>query len=66
MSRPLMVAYGMGVDSTAMLVGLHARGIRPDAILFADTVAKTVEVEDVQTIFDAVRKESGLFEPNLR
>lgn len=34
---PLMVAYGMGVDSTAMLVGLHARGIRPDAILFADT-----------------------------
>ena len=34
---PLMVADGMGVDSTAMLVGLHARGIRPDAILHADT-----------------------------
>jgi len=27
----------MGVDSTAMLVGLQARGIRPDLILFADT-----------------------------
>jgi len=33
---PLMVAYGGGVDSTAVLVGLHQRGIRPDAILFAD------------------------------
>ena len=34
---PLMVAYGMGVDSTALLVGLRDRGVRPDAILFADT-----------------------------
>jgi hypothetical protein len=34
---PLVVSYGMGVDSTAMLVGMHARGIRPDLILFADT-----------------------------
>lgn len=33
----LVVAYGMGVDSTAMLVGLHQRGVRPDLILFADT-----------------------------
>lgn len=30
------VAYGCGVDSTAMLIGLQARGIRPDFILFAD------------------------------
>ena len=29
---PLVVAYGMGVDSTAMLVGLRQRGIRPDLI----------------------------------
>ena len=35
--QPIVVAYGMGVDSTAMLVGLHQRGIRPDLILFADT-----------------------------
>lgn len=27
----------MGVDSTAMLVGMYERGIRPDLILFADT-----------------------------
>ena len=35
--QPVVVAYGMGVDSTAMLIGLHQRGIRPDLILFADT-----------------------------
>lgn len=37
MSRPLVVSYGAGVDSTALLVGLHQEGIRPDLILFADT-----------------------------
>lgn len=40
---PLVVAYGMGVDSTAMLVGMHARGIRPDLILFADTGSEKPE-----------------------
>lgn len=34
---PLMVADGMGVDSTAMLVHLHQIGLRPDAVLHADT-----------------------------
>jgi hypothetical protein len=34
---PLVVAYGLGVDSTALLVELARRGIRPDLILFADT-----------------------------
>lgn len=34
---PLCICYGAGVDSTAMLVGLHQRGIRPDLISFADT-----------------------------
>lgn len=32
-----LVAYGLGVDSTAMLVELARRDIRPDLILFADT-----------------------------
>lgn len=41
--RPLVVAYGVGVDSTAMLVGLQQRGIRPDAILFADVGAEKDE-----------------------
>ena len=42
-SQPLVVAYGLGVDSTAALVGLHQRGIRPDLILFADTKSERVE-----------------------
>jgi len=33
---PLVVSYGAGVDSTAMLVLLHREGIRPDRIIFAD------------------------------
>jgi len=34
---PLVVAYGLGVNSTAMLVEFVQRDIRPDMILFADT-----------------------------
>src|SRR5262245_43493753 len=33
----LVVAYGLGVDSTATLVEFSTRGIRPDPILFTDT-----------------------------
>jgi hypothetical protein len=33
----IVVSYGGGTNSTAMLVGMHERGERPDAILFADT-----------------------------
>ncbi len=38
--RPLQVAYGMGNDSTAMLIGMKDRGVRPDSVLFADTGAE--------------------------
>jgi len=34
---PLVVAYGLGVDSTAMLIELAYLSVRPDLILFADT-----------------------------
>lgn len=34
---PVVVAFGGGTNSTAMLVGLHERQERPDLILFADT-----------------------------
>lgn len=34
---PLVVSYGAGVDSTALLVEFVRRQIRPDYILFADT-----------------------------
>lgn len=34
---PVIVANGLGVDSTAMLVAMRRQGIRPDLITFADT-----------------------------
>ena len=37
LSQLRVVSFGGGVNSTAMLIGMHERGIRPDAILFADT-----------------------------
>jgi hypothetical protein len=40
---PLVVSYGVGLDSTAMLVEMERRGIRPDAIVFSDTGAEKPE-----------------------
>lgn len=34
---PVVLAYGIGVDSTAMLIELVARGETPDLVLTADT-----------------------------
>lgn len=34
---PVVLAYGIGVDSTAMLIELVAQGRRPDLVLTADT-----------------------------
>lgn len=50
---PLVVSYGAGVDSTAMLVGMHQRGERPDVILFADTGAEMPGTYDYLPIIDA-------------
>lgn len=52
--RLLAVCFGSGVDSTAMLVALHAAGLRPDLITFADTGAEKPEtmahVEAMNTV----------------
>lgn len=37
MHQPIVVSYGVGRDSTALLIEMQRRGLRPDAILFADT-----------------------------
>lgn len=37
LAKHRLVSYGGGTNSAAMLIGLHERGIRPDAITFADT-----------------------------
>jgi hypothetical protein len=34
--QPLIVSYGAGRDSTALLIEMHRRGMRPDAIVFAN------------------------------
>ena len=40
---PLVLSYGGGVNSVALLVGMHERRIRPDVILFADPGAEKPE-----------------------
>ena len=40
---PLIVNYGMGVDSTAMLINMHRLGEKPDLIIFADTGSEKPE-----------------------
>ncbi len=57
--QPLMLAYGLGVDSTAVLVELEKRGIRPDAILFADTGDEKQETYDYLPIINAWLKQVG-------
>tara|TARA_R110000868_G_scaffold316530_2_gene577413 strand:- start:438 stop:1205 length:768 start_codon:yes stop_codon:yes gene_type:complete len=42
-SAPLIVSFGGGVNSAAMLVGMQERGIVPDLILFADTGSEKPE-----------------------
>jgi len=39
-----VIAYGAGTNSTAMLVGMHERGERPDLSLFADTGGERPDV----------------------
>lgn len=44
--QPVTVAYGGGVDSTAVLLGLHELGIRPGLILMADTGDERLQTYD--------------------
>ena len=62
---PLIVAYGMGVDSTALLIGLEARGQRPDLILFADTGSERDETYAYEPVMQTWLKEVG-FPPITR
>lgn len=59
-SKCLVVAYGTGVDSTAMLIGLWQRGIRPDAVLFADTGGERDQTYDFLPIMDGWLRDHGL------
>ena len=50
--RPITVAYGAGTNSTAMLIGLYQKKIRPDLILFADTGAERPDTYKFINIFN--------------
>lgn len=52
-AAPLVVCYGAGRDSTALLVGLWLRSIRPDLILFADVGAERQATYDFLPIMNA-------------
>jgi hypothetical protein len=51
-AAPVIVAYGAGTNSTALLVGLHERGERPDLILFADTGGERPETYAYLDVMD--------------
>ena len=43
MSAPVIAAWGMGLDSTAMIVELVRQGTPPDVVLTADTGSERPE-----------------------
>lgn len=57
--QPLVVAYGVGVDSTAMLVAMKNRGMRPDLILFADVGAEKPETYAYLPVMNAWLRKVG-------
>jgi hypothetical protein len=56
---PIIVCFGGGVDSTAMLIAMKRQGIRPDAITFADTGGEKPETYEHVRNFDAILKMWG-------
>jgi hypothetical protein len=50
---PIVVGYGMGVDSTALLIGLQQLKIRPHLILFANTGSEKPETYAYLPIINA-------------
>ena len=55
-----MVSYGGGVNSTALLIGLHQHRIPVDLILFADTGAEHPHTYAYLDIMDRWLKEHGM------
>jgi hypothetical protein len=57
---PVIVAYGAGVDSTAMLVEMARRGWRPDLVLMADTGSEQPRTYAYLPIFERWLLEHGM------
>ena len=58
-TAPLVVCYGAGVDSTALLIEFIDRAIRPDLIVFADTEAEKPETYSFISQFDRYLVDHG-------
>ncbi|MCL2646133.1 MAG: hypothetical protein FWD61_03895 [Phycisphaerales bacterium] len=58
-NQPLIVSYGAGRDSTAMLIEMHRRGIRPDVILFANVGSEKQATYRFIPVFDQWLKDHG-------
>lgn len=52
MREPVIVSYGGGRDSTAMLIEMYRRNWRPDAILFANVGSEKRDTYDYIRLFD--------------
>ncbi|OYW85754.1 MAG: hypothetical protein B7Z20_08505 [Sphingobium sp. 32-64-5] len=57
---PVVLAYGIGVDSTALLVELEARGEAPDLVLSADPGAEKPETYEYQKLMAAWMAARGI------
>lgn len=57
---PVVLAYGIGVDSTALLVELEAKGTPPDLVLSADTGVEKPETYDYQRMIAAWMAARGI------
>ena len=55
-----MVSYGGGVNSTALLIGLHQHRIPVDLILFADTGAEHPHTYTYLDVMDRWLKDHGM------
>lgn len=59
MRSPMVMCYGAGVDSTAILVEFVRRDIRPDLILFADTGSEKPATYAYLDVMDAFLARHG-------
>lgn len=62
---PLIIGFGGGVNSTAMLVGLAERRIRPDVVMFADTGSEKPETYEYLEVIAGYLSRVG-FPPLVR
>lgn len=59
LGAPIIVCFGAGVDSTALLVGLKDHSLRPDLITFADTGAEKPDTYHHARLIDSYLKSWG-------